>query len=252
MMAQTITGVKLVLSDPQVFSECIGAVSKLVDEATIKATPTHIEITAMDPANVALISFRMESRAFLEYSISEDTSFAIKLGSLKQVLSRREKDGTVSLAVDNNQLKIVLNGKSRKEFILPLIELEEKQQKMPELKFGFEVILDNAEFREAVADVAIVAESCEFRIADKKFVVSGAGDSSRAVSDTKGVVKELGEDKTAKAKYGIEYLDKMLGTKLSKNAKLYLAKDYPMKLSYVSDNGTVSIEYLLAPRIEND
>lgn len=248
MMTETIQAIKLQLSDPQVFSEAIGAVSKLVDEVTIKITPTHLEIVAMDPANVAMVVLKMESRAFLEYR--GEGSFAIKLASLKQVLARKEKEGFASLTVENNQLKVVLSGKTKKEFTLPLIELEEKQTKMPDLKFAFEVTLDNSDFKESVADVGIVAEACEFTVTDNKFIISGAGDNSKAVSETKGIVKKIGEVDTVRSKYSIEYLDKMLSGKF-KNAKLSLGKDYPIKIAYSSETGTTTVEYLLAPRIEN-
>lgn len=253
-MTETIQGVKLVLADAHLFSDCISAINRLVDETTIHITPTHLEITALDPANVAMIVFKMEAREFVGYSVEADTKFAIKLPSLKQVLSRSDKDSTLSLALDNNRLIVTISGKTRKEFVLPLIELEEKQQKMPELKWNVEVSLDNSELREAVADVGIVGESCEFKVVDKKFIVSAANNDTKAkaVSETKAVVKELGEDKTAGAKFSIEYLDKMLSTKLSKNARLFLAKDYPMKIIYVNDSGSTSINFLLAPRIDTD
>ena len=85
---------------------------------------------------------------------------------------------------------------------------------------------------------------------DKKLIISAAGDTNRAVSETKGVVTELGEDKIVKTKYSIEYLEKMLGNKLSKNLKISLGKEYPMKIIYANDTGT-TITYILAPRIDN-
>ena len=248
MMTETIQAIKLQLSDPQVFSEAIGAVSKLVDEVTIKITPTHLEIVAMDPANVAMVVLKMESRAFMEYS--GEGNFSIKLASLKQVLARNKgKEGFVSLTVENNQLKVLLSGKTRKEYTLPLIELEQKQTKMPELKFAFEVSIDNMDFRDSVADVSIVADSCEFKVADNQFVITGVGDSSKAISETKGISKKVGDVDTASGKYSIEYLDKMLSGKF-KTAKLFIGTDYPIKIVYVSETGTTTIEYLLAPRID--
>jgi proliferating cell nuclear antigen len=248
-MADTISGIKLILSDAQVFSDAISAVSKLVNEVTIKVLPDHLEVIALDPANVGMVILKIESKAFLGYS--GEGNFSINLPNFKQVLARREKNATVTLSVDNNQLKVISSGKTKKEFTLPLLELEQKEQKEPELKFNSEITLENAELRDAIADVEIVAESCEFKILDGKFVISSSGDSGKAVSETKGIVRPLVEGAVSKARYSIEYLNNMLSAKF-KNAKLYLGKDYPMKLHYVSDTGTTSITYILAPRIEND
>lgn len=241
---------RIVLGDAQIFADAIAAVSKLVDEVTIKTTQTGLEVTALDPANVALVNLVMAASTFKEYSTT-DENFSIKLSNFKQILARRDKDATVTLALDNNQLKININGKIVKNFTMPLIELDAKETKVPDLKFNVEITLDNSELREAIADVEIVSESTEFKVSNGKFIVSAAGDTGKAVSETKGVVKVLGETSDALSKYSIEYLNNMLGVKF-KNVKLYLGKVYPMKLQYTSDDKLTTIIYVLAPRIDND
>jgi hypothetical protein len=102
-----------------------------------------------------------------------------------------------------------------------------------------------------LVDVSIVADATEFKVKDGKFIVSAAGDMGKAVSETKGVVKVLGESKDALSKYSIEYLNNMLGVKF-KNVKLSLAKTYPLRLDYASDDRFTTITYILAPRVDND
>jgi DNA polymerase III sliding clamp (beta) subunit (PCNA family) len=50
--------------------------------------PDFVEIIAMDPANVAMVVFRMPSNCFAEYNVSEETVLAMNLPSFKQVLRR--------------------------------------------------------------------------------------------------------------------------------------------------------------------
>jgi proliferating cell nuclear antigen len=248
-----INGVRLVIAEPQVFKDAIDSVSKLVDETNIILKSTHLEIVAMDPANIALVVLKMTKSEFTEYETGgEDTTFGLKLSSLKQMLTRgKEKDQVLTLSINGNQLKITFTGKSKKDFTLPLIDIEKRVQKVPDLKFNAEISIDNAELRDAVDDVAIVSDALSFVVDGSKFIVSGAGDQSKATTETKGGIRLIEKDKAARAKYSLEYVNKMISTKLSKNVKLFLGSDYPLKLSYVNDKGSISIDFVLAPRVDN-
>lgn len=250
-----INGVKLVLSDPTTFKDAITNISGLVTETNITLKPTHLEIVSMDAANVSLLIFKMMSSEFAQYNTGseEDVTFGLKLSELKSVLSRgKTKDDVLTLSIDGNQLKIGFVGKTKKDFTLPLIDTGIKTTKVPNLNFNAEITIDNLELRDAVDDVKIVSEAVEFRVKDGLFIVSGAGAQSKAMSETKGVVKVLDANKTAASKYSLEYVDKMLGSKLSKSVKIGLGSEYPLKISYTNDKGTISLVHVLAPRVDTD
>lgn len=244
--------VKLVIAEPQNFTDSISAINKLVEETNIVVKSTHLEIVAMDPANVAMVIFKMASSEFVEYkSGTQDSIFGLKLSTLKQVLSRGSKDNILTL-VFTDKLVVTFSGKTHKQFTVPLIDTGLKAQKIPDLKFGAEVVIDNSELRDAIADVSIVGEAAEFKVEVDKFIISGSGDSSKAVTETKGSINFVGDKKTLKSKYSIEYLDKMISTKLSKSAKIYLSSEYPIKIHYVNEKATISIDFVLAPRVDNN
>jgi DNA polymerase III sliding clamp (beta) subunit (PCNA family) len=58
---------KLTLAEPKYLKDSISIISELVNEARLKITPDFIEIIAMDPANVAMVVFKLLSSAFVEY-----------------------------------------------------------------------------------------------------------------------------------------------------------------------------------------
>lgn len=244
--------VKLVIAEPQSFTDSIGSINKLVEETNIVVKPTHIEVVAMDPANVAMVIFKMQASEFVEYSVEEEATFGLKLSTLKQVLSRGNKDNILTLVFSDN-LKVMFSGKTKKDFTLPLIDTGNKPQKIPDLKFNAEITLDNSELRDAIADVSIMGESCNLTVEADKFVISGSGDTgNKAITETKGSISLIDKSKPAKSKYSIEYIDKMVATKLSKTAKVFLGSDYPLKLHYANDKGSISIDFILAPRVDND
>jgi len=63
---------KLTLAEPKYLKDSISIISDLVNEARFKVTPEAIELVAMDPANVAMVIFKLLSSAFTEYDVKED------------------------------------------------------------------------------------------------------------------------------------------------------------------------------------
>ena len=247
---------RLTLAEPKYLKESISIISDLVNEARFKVSKEAIELVAMDPANVAMVIFKLLSSAFTEYDVKKDVEIAIDLSSLKQVMRRVKPNDMLTLELDqDNRLKIQLEGDNSRTFNLPIIEFDEKEQKIPDLKFPVAINLPSAVLNEAIEDADVVAESVTFIAEPKKFAISAEGDLSQAkieVKESDKVKIKVSGDEKIKAKYSIEYLKKMIsGSKISDEVSIYFNKDYPLKLEYkIIDK--VMLSFILAPRVEND
>ncbi|MBW2990295.1 proliferating cell nuclear antigen (pcna) [Candidatus Woesearchaeota archaeon] len=244
---------KLTLADPKYLKESVSIISELVTEGTFKITPDNIELIAMDPANVAMIVFKLMGSTFTEYDVKKPEFLGINLNNLKQVLKRAKANDSISLEIEESKLKITLKGTSTRTFHLPLIDVEEKEQKIPDLKFAATVTTDSDILNEAIEDADIVGESVSLMAEPKRFVVSATGDLNKANIDIKaGDGTKITATEKVKAKYSIEYLKKMIqGSKLSNKVKLEFAKDYPLRLEYLEKN-KVQLAFVLAPRVDSD
>ena len=244
---------RLTLAEPKFLKESIAIISELVNEARFKVTPNAIELVAMDPANVAMVVFKLLSSSFTEYKVEKEVEIAINLGNLKQVMRRANPNDMLTLEVDNSKLKITLKGTTTRTFSLPIIELEEKDQKVPELKFTATVKMPCAMLNDAVADADVVAESVAFLAEPKHFTIMADGDLSQAkieMEEDKSV--KISTHEKVKSKYSIEYLKKMIGgSKLSDEVEIHFGKDYPLRLDYKTLD-KVMLSFILAPRVEND
>jgi len=244
---------KLVLADTKLIKEPITIISDLVNEARFKISKNSIEMIAMDPANVAMVVFRLLSSAFVEYSVKEDSVIALNLNSFKQVLRRIKGNDNITLEVAEGKLKTTLSGNNIRTFYLPLLDLEDKEQKIPDLKFKATITCPSSVLNDAVEDVEIIAESVSLQAEDKKFIVSASGDSSKATVEIKGdeniVVKS---EEKVRSKYSIEYLKKMIqAAKIADIVSIQFNKDYPLKLEYKQID-KLQLMFILAPRIESD
>ena len=246
---------RLTLAEPSYLKESISIISDLVNEARFKVTPNAIELVAMDPANVAMVIFKLLSSSFTEYDVSKDTEIAINLSNVKQVLRRTSPRDMLTLELEDNRLKITLKSGTTRTFNLPIIELEEKEQKVPDLKFPVSVKMPSSALNEAIADVDIVGESVSFIAEPNKFSLHAEGDLNQArieIKEDEATKVTTDKDDKVKAKYSIEYLKKMInGSKLSDEVTIQFNKDYPLRLDYRAVD-KVMLSFILAPRVEND
>ena len=247
---------RLTLAEPKYLKESITIISDLVNEARFKVTKDSIELVAMDPANVAMVIFKLLSSTFTEYDVKKDVEIAINLSNMKQIMRRAKPNDMLTLELDpDNKLKIQLKGTNLRTFNLPIIELDEKEQKIPDLKFPVSIKLPSSTLNEAIEDVDVVAESVSFIAEPKKFSVSAEGDLSQAkieIKESEEVKIKIEGEERIKAKYSIEYLKKMInGSKIADEVSIYFNRDYPLKLEYkIVDR--VMLSFILAPRVEND
>ena len=247
---------KLTLAEPKYLKESVSIISDLVNEARFKVSKDAIELVAMDPANVAMVIFKLLSSSFTEYDVKKDVEIAINLSNLKQIMRRAKPNDMLTLEMDpENKLRIQLKGDNIRTFNLPIIELDEKEQKIPDLKFPVDVKIPSNVLNEAIEDVDVVAESVTFLVEPKKFTIHAEGDLSQAKIEMKESdsikIKTDGNEKI-KAKYSIEYLKKMIsGSKIADDASICFNNDYPLKLQYKTVD-KVMLTFILAPRVENE
>jgi len=247
---------KLTLAEPKYFKDSISIISDLVNEARFKITKNAVEMVAMDPANVAMVIFKLLSSTFVEYEVKKEMEIGINLVDLKQVMRRAKPNDTVGIEVtSDNRIQITFKGTNVRTFSLPIIELEEREQKIPELNFPITIRTSSENLSEAIEDVGIVAESVTFMSEPSKLTIMAEGDMSKANieikkdDDTK--IKSETQDKI-KSKYSIEYLKKMIsGAKLADTVQMQFNKDYPLKLDF-KEVDKIMLSFILAPRVEND
>ena len=79
---------KLTLAEPKYLKESISVISELVNEARFKIGPDGIELVAMDPANVAMVIFKLLSSCFVEYDINKAQSKMTKAKLPEMLINR--------------------------------------------------------------------------------------------------------------------------------------------------------------------
>jgi len=244
---------KLTLQETKYLKEPVLIISELVNEATFKVDRDKIELIAMDPANVAMVIFKLLSSAFIEYDVKEKVDLTVNLDNLKQILKRLNADDILTLELVNNKLRLELKSNTNRVFNLSLINSEETVKKVPELKFPLKIETQTSLFDQAIEDTDIVSDSVSFIVDKDKFSIEALGTLTTAKVDLlpDAQTKIQGESKVT-SRYSLEYLKKMIkASRLADEVVIQFNKDYPLKLSYkILDK--MLMEFILAPRVAND
>lgn len=236
---------KVTLADMEDFKACIATISELVTEATIVLDKEGFSIVAMDPANVAMVVYKASSSAFTLYDVPETTESCINMNNFKQFLKRGNKETILELTFTEKVHIKMTKGNRIKTFTLPVLDVEEAKQKMPELQHAATVTMETKEFAEILLDAELVAESVKFAVESEGVMIESQGDLSTYRNDN--MECSISCKEKCESKYALEYLKKMVNAKMAKDITMKIGKDYPLMLEYETATAGKMI-FILAPR----
>jgi len=238
----------LKIDKPKILSDAISIISEVVSEVRIKLLDDGMSIVAVDPANVALVIFKLPKETFSQYEIGNEV-WGVNLDDLKRILKRASTSSAVVFEQEDNQLKISIFDKIKRVFTLSLIEIDAEDKDVPSLNFNAKVEINSEDFAQAVEDAKVVADSCALIAGEGFFMIEGSGSLNSARAEFSG--DEVKIEGIAKARYSLEYLMKFIkAAKISDKAVLNFSEDYPLRLDFPGEK--MGIGFVLAPRVENN
>ena len=236
------------LEKPAILSKAIDIISELVTEVRLKVNEYGMSITAIDPANVAMVNFKLPKSSFSEFE-SEKEVLGINLDDFKRILKRSGSKSVLVLEKKENQLNISIEDRIKRNFSLNLIDIEGEEKELPDLEFSSKVEINSVDFNDAVEDCAVVSDACSFIIQDEKFVIEAKGMNSARAEFSSDEAKIEAED--CNSRYSLEYLQKFVkGAKITEKITLNFAQNHPLKMDIKSEG--LTLNFILAPRVENE
>ncbi len=236
------------LDNPLMLSKAVEIISELVSEVRLKVNEFGMSIVAIDPANVAMIGFKLPKSFFSMFETTDEV-LGINLDDFKRILKRCGTKSSLILEKQENMLNIRIEDKILRNFNLRLIDIESEDKEMPSLEFSSRVELNSSDFVDSVEDCSVVSEACSFVIEENKFIIEAKGlNSTRA--EFSGDEAEI-KAENCKSRYSLEYLSKFIkGCKLSEKTILNFATNHPLRME-LRDNG-MELSFILAPRVETE
>jgi proliferating cell nuclear antigen len=258
--------------DSSVLRECIESLTAIVDEGKFRLTESSLTLRAVDPANVAMVSFELQRDAFDHFM------FAVKESSSEadtEAETETEAKDEIEIGIDFVKLLGILSIGGREEVELELDEHVQKlftkmgslaytislldpsslrkEPKVPELEFPVQVIIETEEFRRTIRAAEKIGDHIVLGVDGEVFYMETEGEMDKLrLGLTKEQLIQLTPG-TVHSLYSLDYISAMSkGMSHAENITLNLGKDYPLRIDFDVADGKGKVSYLLAPRIENE
>ena len=248
---------KITLADVKPFLDSLKVISGLINEARLKITPEGIKITQLDCANVCLVNWVYLPSGCVEYDVPKETQAIINIGELIKILKRIKADEILSLKndEDKDKIKLIIKGQNTKEVRVCLLDDDCREDKMPDLTFTAEAVTNASTLKGDLEFLNEIGDSGTFKATKDLFEIKAQGDNN----ESKTIIKaddyntiSVTESQPIESKYSFEYLKKIIeGHRVCNKITLKFGKDYPLMVVF-SLLDKVRLEFILAPRIEND
>ena len=240
---------QLKLENPKIFSDIVSIISELVTEVKVKVNADGMSLTAIDPANVAMVYFKIPSDLFSEFNVDKEHVLGLNLENLKAVLRRCKPGSSLTVERQDNLLKLGINDRIKRDFTLALLDIDAEEKEMPSWEFNSVVKINSDSLVEVIEDCLVVSDACTFIAEPNKFVVEAHGlNSARAEFSSDELEIHSGN---SLARFSLEYLNKFIkGAKVSSRATVSFSDNHPMRIDFPT--GNVMLSFVLAPRIEQE
>lgn len=233
--------------------DSIESISTLVDEARFRISPEGLSVKAVDPANVAMVSFELSKDAFDSFEATEG-ELGIDLTKFNGVMEMADKNDAVEIDLDEASHKIIVQMRGL-AYTMSLLDPSsiKKEPKVPSIDLPAHVVVKGEDIKRAVKAAEKVSDYMSIGVNGDVFFMEAEGDTDK-------VLVELSRDQlidlqpaNVKSLFSLDYLSdmsKILGK--SGEVAIDIGKDFPLKIKIKIAEGYGEVSYMLAPRVESE
>lgn len=243
---------KITIVDVESLKKQVSVISNLLTDVLIKVDKEKLSFSAMDPANVVYVHYELFSSACAEYNCPEEEDFGINMSDFKEIIKTASNDSIITLSKERERLNILIKGLTKRNFKLPLID-DATDCKEINLSSGSELMIDSEVLKQEIESSAVVGESVVFETMGDTLKLNIEDDTRKeysSVIDNPDIITINGQDQ--KGKYSLEYLKKIVkSSSVCDKAIIFFKTDNPLSIIYKLPDKS-KMQFILAPRVEND
>jgi proliferating cell nuclear antigen len=247
---------KFSVDDAKRYKNATDAIVNLIDEGQLEVREEGLYLRAMDPSQIAMVSFTMPKSAFSSFTApSPSARVGLNFDAISKILARARPGEKLEISQEANKFQLKFVGAKRKRsFKVPILEMPAGATKEPSVAHDAAVKVSVSHFKETLRDAALVGQHITLDASENGFSIEVHGDSSDLTEESEQQSEEIVEMKVGKpsrATFPLQYLDDIVRACPENGAlTLYLKSNAPLKVEYEVESA--KLVYYLAPRIEND
>ncbi len=246
---------RFVVEDARKFKAAIDAIVNLIDEGALEVTPAGLLLKAMDPSQIAMVSFTMPKSAFVEYEVTNPARVGLNFDNLSKILARARGDEKLEIAQEENRVSIrFIAGKHKRAFKVPVLEMPAAVSREPNIVSDVTIQMLGGAIKDQLRDAALVSTHLTMDASEDGFKVEVHGDSSDLLMEQEKGSEQIVQLKAtapARATFPLQYLEDITkGCPDGAPLTFSLKTNAPIKTEYEVEGA--KLVYYLAPRIETD
>jgi len=229
------------------------ATAALVSEAKFHFQDEKLHSRAVDPANVAMVIVDVPKESFESFEADDETVLGVDVNRIFEISKSIRNDELVQLKLDDDTSLSVKFGSV--EYSVALIDPSaiRKEPKIPKLDLPAKIVMDAGEFKKAIVASDKISDRVAFKSNENGFYIEAEGDVDRITSFMSEADLIDFNKADANSIFSIEYLKEFIKAATPGDTlTIFLGNNYPVKLAFDVASGKVHIEYILAPRIEEE
>ncbi len=247
---------KFSVDDAKRYKSATDAIVNLIDEGLLEIGKDGLFLRAMDPSQIAMVSFSMPKTAFADYDAPTPSArIGLNFDNLSKILSRTRGAEKLEISQVENKLALkFIGGKRKRSFKVPVLDMPAGVTKEPAVQHDAVVKVSSTHFRESLRDATLVGSHITLSAGPEGFGIEVHGDSSDLTEENEQTSEEVIEmkvDKPAKATFPLQYLEDIVkACPDNSTLTIHLKSNAPLKVEYEVESAKVI--YYLAPRIDSD
>ncbi len=231
----------------------VNIISTLIDEVKFTITAEGMTLKAVDPAHVAMIEMNVGKGAFESYSAS-DCEMGLDLDKVKGVLKLAGSGDVIRMEQDENAGRLVfkVGNITRRMNLVDTSSLSDP--KVPHLDLSSNISVAVDELQKGIRAAESISDHITLTATPEYFDLSCEGDTDlSSLRIDKDSLVELTVSGEVTSMFPLDYLSTIIkAIPAGTVVKIGLDNDYPVKLNFALADGNATVDYLLAPRIENE
>ncbi|MBM3229639.1 proliferating cell nuclear antigen (pcna) [Candidatus Parvarchaeota archaeon] len=245
----------LLVENAKSWKAAIDPIVNLIDEGQFEISKDGLSLRAMDPSQIAMISFFMPKSAFVQYESETVSKIGLNFANLTKILARTRDGEQLAISQEDNKLLLKFSANRKKRtFKVPLIDLPAGASREPNITHDAKVKIAAREFKEILKDANLVSTHVTLEATDLGFFVDVKGDTAELKVEnekTPEATLEVEAKANARATFPLKYLEDITKACPDDGAvSIHLKSNAPVKIEYEAESAKAT--YYLAPRIDTD
>ena len=237
----------------EVLKGIIDVTSPLVTEVKFNITSKGISLRAVDPAHVAMVDLKINSKAFDEFK-ADEMELGIDMDKLGSIMRLSNVGDTVSLEYDedSNRLIVKIGNLVRKMGLIDTAGMPDP--KMPNINLPAKLVIKASEISQGVRASEAVSDHLALIVSKDNFELSAEGDTDTVnLKLPKDLLVELNAPNKCRSLFSIDYFSNMIKPVRGEDPiTIMLGNDNPIRVEFDIADKKGHVTYLLAPRIESE